>query len=184
MKPNTYMTTIKYALILGAAAFLAPLSNGDLVDFHFGKATQTGAAALGTAGDLWNAADTTNGGPVLLKDTAGLLTSVSVTWTSADPWAITRPIYSDARNAAMNPATEALMESFALSYSYKPGPTYLALSLTGLASSQTYTLVLYGAGDEKGEGTVFTVNGATTYTGTTTGVGEAEEGTAGCAGTG
>ena len=164
------MTTItKYALVLGAAAFLAPLSKGELMDFHFGAVTQTGAAAVGTAGDLWNGANLTNGGPVLLKDTAGSATSVSVTWTSGDAWGVTGPVYNNTGSTGMDSATNWMMRSFLASYSYKPGATNLTLTLTGLAHSQAYTLVLYGAGDQKGEGTIFTVSGASTYTGTTTG---------------
>ena len=34
------------------------------------------------------------------------------------------------------------------------------MSLAGLAPSKAYTLVLYGAGDQKNEGTAFTVTGA------------------------
>ena len=169
MKTQTHMTTIKHALILGAAAVLAPLSRGELVDFHFGAVTQTGAAALGTSGDVWNAANVTNGGPVLLKDTAGLVTSISASWTSNDPWAMTRAISTSTGGTAMDAATKWLMQSDASSFSYKAGATNLALSLSGLGNSQPYTLVLYGAGEQKGEGTAFTVYGAATYTGTTTG---------------
>ena len=166
------MTTTKMTLMLGLAALLAttPSRATTTVDFHFGPLTQTGAAAVGTAADSWNASDATNGGPVLLKDTAGAATTISATWTSADSWDVTRAIYSDAGGAPMDAATTGLMNSFVASYSYKPGATNLALHLAGLAHSQAYTLVLYGAGDIKNEGTIFTVTGAGTYTGATSGL--------------
>lgn len=170
MNTNTTMTTMKYVLLLGAVAFLAPFAQAELVDFHFGADTQTGAAAIGSAGDLWNATNLTNGGPVLLKDTTGLATSISVSWTSGDAWAPTKTLSSNTTSTAMDPATNWLMRSAASSYSYKPGATNLTLSLSGLAASQSYTLVLYGSGDEKNEGTIFTVNGASTYTASTSGV--------------
>jgi len=160
------MNTIKLTLILGLAAFVAPYSQAQLIDFHFGAQTLTGAVVLGAKGDLWNVANTTNGGPLLLKNTTGgASTTVSATWTSSAAWEVTKPIYSNTGGTAMDPATTWLMSSFAGSYAYGSGPTNLVLFLSGLAPSQAYTLVLYGAGDSNNEGTAFTVNGAATYTG-------------------
>jgi hypothetical protein len=164
---NLIMTTIKYALIIGLAALAASHSEAAMVDFHFGALTQTGTAAVGNAGDIWNATDDTNGGPLLLKDVTGQPTAISASWTSGDAWAVTRTIYSNTTSTLMDPATNWLMRSFASSYSYSAGPTNLALSLSGLAPKQAYTLVLYGAGDQKNEGTLFTVIGNTTVTGST-----------------
>jgi hypothetical protein len=164
------MTTLKHALVLGLAAMVTPFAQATTVDFHFGGATQTGAAAVGGASDFWNANSNTNGGPVILKDVTGLATPISVSWTSGDAWAVTKTIYSNAGGTLMDATTKSLMSSYAASYSYAPGATNLTLSLTGLPASQAYTLVLYAAGDQKSEGTIFTVTGSSTYTGSTTGI--------------
>ena len=165
------MTTLKYALILGLAALGAPSAKAALVDFHFGATTQTGPAAIGTAGDFWNANDKTNGGPVLLKDVTGQPTSISASWTSGDAWAPAKPIYFNAGPAMMDPATVGLMTAFAASYAYGTGTaTNLSFSLSGLAHNQAYTLVLYGAGNQHNEGSQFTVYGNGTFTGSTSGL--------------
>ena len=120
------MKTIKYALILGLAALLAPGVKAQLVDFHFGAATQTGAAAIGNAGDWWNAANTTNGGPLMLKDTTGMPTTISMSWTSGDAWVATKPIYVPTVYAiSVDAATAPLMGAYAASYAYWPArPTW------------------------------------------------------------
>jgi hypothetical protein len=160
-------TTIKYAMVLGIAALMAQSAQAAMVDFHFGADTQTGAAALGNTGDFWNASNNTNGGPTLLSDVTGQATGISLTWTSSDPWAVTSTVPAYTPGTPMDAATTPLMRSYASSYSYHTGPTNLKVSLTGLAHSQAYTMVIYGAGNVKGEGATFTVAGASTYTGTT-----------------
>ena len=161
------MNSIKYALILAAAALVAPSAQAAMVDFHFGAVTQTGPAAIGATGDIWNAANTTNGGPVLLKDVTGTATAISASWTSGDSWAATSTIYGSATPSFMDPATAWLMTSCASSYAYGTGATNLSLSLKGLVPNQAYSLVLYGAGPVNNEGSKFTVTGAATYTGST-----------------
>ena len=171
-KPKTSMTTIKTTLVLGLAAMLAPLSHAALVDFHFGAVTQTGAAAIGNAGDIWNTGNATNGGPVRLNDVTGQPTTISASWTSGDAWVATKNVvYTSAGPNAMDTATTGLMTSFLSSYAYNGGiATNLSLSLTGLAANQSYSLVLYGAGDQVNEGTQFTVTGSSAYTGNTSAV--------------
>ena len=166
------MFSLKYALILGWTAFAAPAAQAAMVDFHFGADTQTGPAAIGAAGDIWNAGNASNGGPVLLKDVTGAATPVSVSWTSGDAWAATKPgIFSNTTSTVMDAATNWMMRSFAMSYAYSSsGNTNLSLTLTGLAHNQAYSLVLYGAGDQSHEGSVFTVTGNATFTGSTTGI--------------
>ena len=165
------MKTLKYALILAAAALAAPSAQASMVDFHFGATTQTGAAAFGSTGDIWNSSNVGKAGPILLKDVTGQPTSVSASWTSGDAWVATGQITSGAIPSLMDPATTGLMTSFADSYAYGTGiATNLSLSLTGLAHNQAYSLVLYGAGNQINEGSQFTVYGASTYTGSTSGV--------------
>lgn len=164
------MTLIKYAVVLVLGGMLAPLSRGDLIDFHFGAVTQTGPAVLGSAGDVWNSSDKTNGGPLLLQDVSGLPTSISVSWTSGNAWSATASICSNTTSTTMDAATNWLMRSFAMSYQYTSGITNLALNLSGLSPGTSYSLVLLGAGDQKGEGTQFTIYGTGTFTGSTTGV--------------
>ncbi len=165
------MNKLKYALILAAAALAAPSAKAAMVDFHFGTVTQTGAAAFGSTGDIWNSSNLGKGGPILLKDVTGQPTSVSASWTSGDAWVATGQITSGTTPSPMDSATTGLMTAFADSYAYGTGTaTNLSLSLTGLAHNQAYSLVLYGAGNQINEGSQFTVYGASTYTGSTSGV--------------
>jgi hypothetical protein len=162
---------LKYSLLLLLSFLFTLPSQGALIDFHFGDTAQTGAAVLGTAGDYWNSSNATNGGPVALQTSADAASGASISWTSNDSWAATTTIHSNAKSTPMNVATEGLMSSFASSYQYKAGSnTNLTLSITGLAKSQAYTLVLYGAGDQVHEGTAFTVAGTGTFTGNTSGL--------------
>ena len=157
-------------LTLGLATSLAPLTQAALVNFHFGASTQTGGAALGSAGDQWNSSNYTNGGPVLLRDSTGATTAISVTWTSNEKGAATTAIFSTKNGTVMDPATTPLMSAYAESYAFTTGITNLSVTLTGLAHSATYTLAVYGAGDLIGQGTEFVVTGKSTYWATTVGI--------------
>ncbi|MCE0483471.1 MAG: hypothetical protein LV479_04445 [Methylacidiphilales bacterium] len=159
-----------YALALGLGTFVAVPSRGELVDFHFGAVTQTGPAVLGNPGDQWNSNNNTNGGPQVLNDVNGQPTSITLSWTSGASWDPTKPIFCDPHSSAMDAATTWLMQSYASSYQYTSGPTNLVLNLSGLSPNTAYTLVLLAAGDQKNEGTAFTVYGTGTFTGATTGL--------------
>lgn len=156
-------------LLVAGTLFMLP-SRAELIDFHFGAVTKTGPAVIGSIGDLWNSSNDTNGGPLLLTDVHGLPTYVSFSWTSGDSWAATKAIYSNSKGTAMNTGTNWLMQSFALSYQYNPGATNLTLNFSGLSPGSPYTLVLLAAGDQKNEGTQFTVYGNGTFTGSTSGL--------------
>jgi hypothetical protein len=160
---------IKYCLLLLLGAFFTLPSNGDLIDFHFGAVTQTGSAVLGNTGDFWNSSNVTNGGPILLQNIQGAASAVSVSWTSGDAWVATKAVYSNTTSTSMDAATSELMRSFISSYQYGSGATNLALNFSGLSPKQPYTLVLFGAGDQIGEGTRFTISGNGTFTGATSG---------------
>ena len=156
------MKTITRLLTFTFAALFAPLAPAAVVNFHFGAMTQTGGAALGGAGDLWNSSNMTNG-TLVLQDSTGAATPISVTWTSGEAGVATTTIWSSKAGTPMDAATTPLMIGYAESNAATP-TTYsnLTVTLTGLQHGKTYTLALYGAGDMVGQGTTFKIIGANT----------------------
>ena len=157
-------------MLLGVVTLMSPFAQAALVNFNFGALSQTGGAALGGAGDLWNSNNNSNGGPLLLKDSTGAATTIAVSWTSNATWNATQPVYSPKTGTLMDASTTPLMSSYAESYAFTTGFTNLSVTLTGLAHGKTYTLALYGAGGLVGQGTAFTIVGASTYWVSTVGI--------------
>jgi len=121
-----------------------------LISGDFGSAaTQTGAAVLGTSGDLWNALTASTG---ILVDSTGR-TNISFGLTLGD-----QGVFTDAGGSAMDGGTTALMQD----YAYGASPTTVTISLTGLAEyiNSGFTLVVYAAGDASGQGSSLTLTGA------------------------
>jgi F0F1-type ATP synthase membrane subunit c/vacuolar-type H+-ATPase subunit K len=114
-----------------------------LIDVDFGSgAVQTGTAVLGTAGDTWNAVAATTG---------TLVSSSNSTVGGAGLNLSSYGVYTDAGGTAMDPATSALMQDYAFGYSATPNVT---VTLTGMGTyrSADFTLVVYAAGDNPGQG--------------------------------
>ena len=115
--------------------------------------TQTGAAVIGSTGDLWNAISTAGvSTPVALKDTtgstAGMLTFASSSGST----------YADTGSSAMDAATTPLMED----YEYGAGAGGpLSQTISGLSGfvGSTFTLYLYDAGNQSGQGSTITLSG-------------------------
>ena len=120
------------------------------IDVDFGSsATQSGAAVLGTAGDTWNAISATTG---TIKNTANAtLSGVGLTLASSG-------VFTDTGGTAMDAATTALMQDYAYGNN-----SSVTVSLTGLApyTNSPFTLVVYSAGDNSGQGGSFSLTGAT-----------------------
>jgi endoglucanase len=118
--------------------------------------TMSGAAVLGVAGDHWNGIDVNTGSGMALIYATGSSSPVTMTFTSAGGYDANS--YSGATPFA-GTAYDALMED----YLYTGTPQTITLS--GLAASSAYKLVLYNAADKSssavGRTTYFTVNGST-----------------------
>jgi fibronectin type 3 domain-containing protein len=118
------------------------------VDFGSGT-TQSGAAVLGSLGDVWNAVSATTG---TIKNSANAtLSGVGLTLNSSG-------VFTDTGGTAMDAATTALMQD----YAYGNNST-VTVSLNGLApyTNSPFTLVVYSAGDNSGQGGSFVLSGAT-----------------------
>jgi hypothetical protein len=163
LKIKTTVKKLKQIMALGIVTLMAPLAHAQLVNFHFGALTQTGGAALGKTGDIWNANNLTNGNLLPLKDSTGAATSITVSWTSGETNQATGSISSSKTGTPMDVATTPLMCGYAESSAVNATTfTNLSVTISGLAHGKTYTLALYGAGDLIGQGSDFTIVGAST----------------------
>ena len=154
-------------IVAGIILFCAGFLQAQLIDVDFnndtaGSAhggpavgpTMSGAAVLGTAGDIWNGIDADNGSGIPLVYTDGTASPVSMSFTSGGSY----DVYAYSGNTGFNgTAYAALMED----YLYNGGATQ-SITLSGLAPNASYNLVLYNAADTTSAGreTIFTVNGA------------------------
>jgi len=119
-------------------------------DFDSGP-TQTGAAVLGSSGDVWNSVTGTTG--TLVDSANNTLNGVGLTLSD-------QGLYADTGGTVMDAATTPLMEDYAFAYT---SPTTVTVSLTGLTeyTNSSFTLVVYAAGDNSGQGATLTLSGAT-----------------------
>ena len=128
----------------------SPFNGTGLINIDFGSdALQTGAAVLGTNGDLWNAA---------VGNISALVTSVGAPATGIGLTFGGSGVYTDSGGTAMDATTTPLMEDYA--YGYTGATPKVSVSLTGLTVGSTFTLVVYAAGDNVGQGTSLTLSGA------------------------
>jgi hypothetical protein len=119
-----------------------------LIDVDFGSgATQTGAAVLGSSGDVWNAVTGNTG--TIVNSAGSTVSGVGLNLSAYG-------LYTDTGGTAMDAATTPLMEDYAFGYSSTPTVT---VSLTGLTAyaGANYTLVVYAAGDDTGQGATLNV---------------------------
>ncbi len=165
------MRPIKYSgIVAGILLFCAGLLQAQLIDVDFNNdsfgsshggpvvgPTMSGAAVLGTAGDIWNGIDADNGSGLPLIYTDGTASAVTMSFTSGgsyDVYAFSG--YTDFDGTPY----DALMED----YLFNGGATQ-SITLSGLATNASYNLVLYNAADTAAAGreTIFTVNGVSQY---------------------
>jgi beta-glucanase (GH16 family) len=119
-------------------------------DFDSGP-TQTGAAVLGLSGDVWNSVTGSTGS--LVDSANNLVNGVGLTLSD-------QGIYVDTGGSAMDAATTPLMQDYAFG---STSPTTVTVSLTGLTeyTNSAFTLEVYAAGDNSGQGATLTLTGAT-----------------------
>jgi hypothetical protein len=140
-----------------AAAGLCLTAHAATVNVDFdsnGSPTFAGTAVLG--GGTWNGVGGDQNGVTVsgLFDSTGLATAVSLSISPSG--------YYDATDGGNTPAGDA--DSLLRDYRNRDGNNPFTVTLTGLSIGATYDLVLYGAGDQPDQGSIF--SGA--LTGTTT----------------
>jgi hypothetical protein len=119
------------------------------VDFGAG-ATQSGAAVLGSAGNVWNA---------LTGNTGTIVNSAGSTVSGVGLNISAYGLFTDTGSSAMDAGTTSLMQDYAFGYSSTPTIT---VSLTGLTAyaGANLTLVIYAAGNSSGQGATLRLSGA------------------------
>ncbi len=122
----------------------------------FSSAQQTGAAVIGSPGDVWNLVSGngglgTTGSNVPLLDATGALTGVTVSWNSALAWVV-QP--GDESGFGSGPDA-ALMSAYLVDVSSN------AITISGLAPTANYALYMYTQVPVFGSGrqASFSVNG-------------------------
>jgi hypothetical protein len=150
-------------LILSASLLQAQLIDVDFNDNSYGAdaggpdlgPTMSGAAVLGLAGDQWNGIDVNNGTGIPLIYANGNNSPVTMTFTSGGGYDVYS--YSGSTPFAGTPY-DALMEDYLFN-----GGIPQTITLSGLAATSIYNLVLYNAADFPGTGrtTFFAINGNT-----------------------
>jgi hypothetical protein len=124
-----------------------------LIDVNLGPggAVQTGAAVLGASGDQWNAVSASTG--TLVSSAGGSLSGVGLTLADYG-------LYTDTGGTAMDTATTPLMQGYADGNSSVPDVTVGLSGLSAYAGSN-FTLVVYAAGDDGGQGATLSLSGGT-----------------------
>jgi hypothetical protein len=141
-------------IVFGSQSAIATLYNVDC-GFDTPSPLYSGAAVLGSAGDVWNAYNAGNWtwGPhnvVPLVDSTGAGSSATI-----DCWNYVTGADNPAGTVA-NPM--ALMEDYITAPGWGAGDGWpIKVQLSGLPVSTPYTLVVYAAGDTAGQGATITV---------------------------
>jgi hypothetical protein len=147
-----HFVTFTFAIV--AAVVFASQASATLVDVDFSPGAgpaQSGAAVLGSAGDIWNNITGSSDTAVALNDVSGSATSVTLTYSSNFGG-------NDAGNSPMDAATSNLMQDYL-------AMNGLTFTIGGLTPSSAYQIALYGAGNQNtlngqpngGQGTLFTI---------------------------
>ncbi|HEX3988567.1 MAG TPA: Ig-like domain-containing protein, partial [Verrucomicrobiae bacterium] len=157
-------------LIAGIILFYAGFLQAQLIDVDFNNdsagsshggpvvgPTMSGAAVLGTAGDVWNAIDADNESGIPLVYSDGTASPVLMSFTSGGSYDVYAYFgYTDFDGTAY----DALMDDYLFS-----GSSTQSITLSGLATNASYNLVLYNAADTAATAreTIFSVNGVSQY---------------------
>ncbi len=136
-------------LTIGASAVTA---RATLIDVNYeGNATNTmtGAAILGSSGDIWNNLANVPTSPTTLNQVNGSSSGITLITSS-----ISGDFSDTGPDTTPNPA--ALMNG----YIYGQSKT-ISFTVSGLAANSSFQLVVYGAGNDSGQGDIFSYSGAT-----------------------
>ena len=121
---SSFMKTLGLSTL--AVFAMAAAAQAVLIDMQFastGNATQTGAAVVGTAGDVWNHSGNGTGTAVALITVAGTSSGVSLTWSGAGGVFNVNP-----SNSGFNGTQWAPLMS---NYLYSSSSATVSLALTG-----------------------------------------------------
>jgi hypothetical protein len=145
-----------------AFAFTSTTQAQLLVNVQFNSSpgvgnTQSGAALVGSAGDVWNNLGA-SGASVALNNSGGSASGITLTW-SGSAWTVDSGFYNGFHSTAYG----KLMDGYLYSI---PANGTRHLTLSGLTVGIDYNLYLYSEGDSGSNGRRLTVNvngvGATT----------------------
>jgi hypothetical protein len=137
------------ALILGVAAHAA---NAGIISVQFGHTpdslknpSQTGAAALGNANDLWNRFTGGTGKGNSLLDTSGQASGVTLDFASSHLYSADPSYYAFAGTSLAG-----LMQGYLVGDAGQVGG--ITMTLGGLTPGQAYDLLVYTQGDNNSKG--------------------------------
>ena len=135
---SSFMKTLGLSTL--AVFAMAAAAQAVLIDMQFssvgtGNPAQTGAAVVGTAGDIWNHSGNA-AGTLALNNVAGTSSGVSLTWSGGAGGVFN----VNPSNSGFNGTQWAPLMS---NYLYSSSSATVSLALTGLNSSLTYDLYLY-----------------------------------------
>ena len=142
--------------VTSSPASLTVYPNNILIDGDIGSgATQTGAAVLGSPGNVWNTI--TNASGTLVSSAGAALGGIGFTLTNA------AQLYLAANGTPTDFATTNLMEDYAFGYTNSGYTRTITTSITGLTlyTNSAFVLVVYAAGNQAGQGGILALNGAT-----------------------
>lgn len=154
---NRYLVrAISAVAFAGLAVSVASADTIFNIDQNNGTSpTQTGAAVIGSSGDLWNAIGSVGVSNVTLKDSTGSTTGMLTFTSSSSQGGST---FTNTGGTSMDTATTPLMED----YEYGAGAGgNLTQTISGLSgfTGDTFTLYIYDAGDTNGQGSLITLGG-------------------------
>ena len=148
---HTFVSIAASTLLITAAS----AANASGIDVQFsngGVPAQTGAAVIGTAGDVWNDVTGGTGSQVALKGIDGTSSGVSLSFSSAQQYE---------SDAGYTQFTGTPYASLMQGYLVDRGATGIDLSFSGLVAGRAYGLYVYTQGDDNSarRSIGFTVNG-------------------------
>ena len=135
------------ALLALTMAFMSPrlLGQTPTIDVQFATGTTyTGAAVIGSGGDVWNKLSAANGGPTALNNVGGASSGASITWSSSR-------LFFGATSYAN------LMRCYLVALQPSASGT---ITFAGLTPNASYSLYVYTQGDSATAGRRLTVTPA------------------------
>jgi hypothetical protein len=150
------IVTNNYGSVTSSPASLSLVQANLLIDGDFGSgAVQTGAAVLGLPGDVWNA----------IAAISGALTNSSGNPVAGIGYVVNNggQFYLAPTGTPTDSSTTNLMEDYAFGFNHSGYTPTIQFSITGLSgfTGDSFTLVLYAAGNTAGQGATLTLTGAT-----------------------
>lgn len=138
------------------AVGISSSAKAQLINVDFGPSgspVMSGAAVLGQAGDAWNAISSDQNGVALLNSTGTAVSGTSWTYTTGHNL-FDSPTGSGTPPSPTSTNPTALMEDYMYGTAGNEGGT-----IFGLTPGDSFTLVVYGAGDHAGQGDQMSLSG-------------------------